>query len=411
MLALSVCLSVVAFGTPASPSIAAQPGGAPDGLAALVAALLGPTPLIDDLATLTDRIGGRPTGSPANLRAVDWAVSRFRQAGAQASRDPFTMPALWLERSATATIAGDGVEFMPRVAAMPFSAGTPPSGTTAALVDGGFGADDDFKRLGVRARGAFVLVDTHELTDVDGLFREYAEATLIEARAETAGAAGVAYVGSRPADLLYRHNVSKGVANTRPMIVIERDGGKRALRLLRSGLSLTLTERLDIQTGPAYESYNVIGEIRGATRPDEIVLMGAHLDSWDLGTGALDNGANSVLMIDVVRQMMRLGLRPARTIRFVLWNGEEQGLNGSLGYTRSHLAEMDRHVVAGAVDIGCGRITGFFTNGRAELVTAVDRHLAPLSGLGPFTQINVPIVGTDNFDFLLHLVPNLFGNK
>jgi Zn-dependent M28 family amino/carboxypeptidase len=195
------------------------------------------------------------------------------------------------------------------------------------------------------------------------------------------------------------------------MIVIERDGGKRALRLLRSGLSLTLTERLDIQTGPAYESYNVIGEIRGATRPDEIVLMGAHLDSWDLGTGALDNGANSVLMIDVVRQMMRLGLRPARTIRFVLWNGEEQGLNGSLGYTRSHLAEMDRHVVAGAVDIGCGRITGFFTNGRAELVTAVDRHLAPLSGLGPFTQINVPIVGTDNFDFLLQGVPNLVANQ
>jgi hypothetical protein len=410
--ALLVSVSVATLGGAPTPrSRAAQSGDARDGLAALVAALLGPTPLVDDLATLTDRIGGRPTGSPANLRAVDWALSRLREAGAQASRDVFTMPALWLERSASATIAGDGVEFAPRIAAMPFSAATSASGMAAALVDGGFGAEEDFKRLGERAREAFLLVDTHELMDVEGLFREYAEAALIEARAEAAGVAGVVYVGSRPDNLLYRHNVSKGAANTRPMIVIERDAGKRALRLLRAGLALTLTERLDVQSGPAYESYNVIGEIRGAIRPEEIVVMGAHLDSWDLGTGALDNGANTVLMIDVARQIVRLGLRPARTIRFVLWNGEEQGLNGSLGYTRSHVAEMDRHVVAGSVDIGCGRITGFFTNGRAELVTAVDRYLAPLSGLGPFAQINAPIVGTDNFDFLLQGVPNLVANQ
>jgi Zn-dependent M28 family amino/carboxypeptidase len=116
------------------------------------------------------------------------------------------------------------------------------------------------------------------------------------------------------------------------------------------------------------------------------------------------------MMIDIARQMVRLGLRPSRTVRFALWNGEEQGLNGSLGYTRSHLGEMDGHVVAGSVDIGCGRITGFFTNGRAELAAAVDRHLAPIAGLGPFTQIDIPIVGTDNFDFMLQGVPNLVAN-
>ena len=154
----------------------------------------------------------------------------------------------------------------------------------------------------------------------------------------------------------------------------------------------------------------MIGEIKGA-RSDEIVVMGAHLDSWDLGGGALDNGANVALMIDVARQMVRVGYKPARTIRFALWNGEEQGLNGSFGYTRAHEAELDRHVMAGSVDIGCGRITGFFTNGRAELVEAVDRHLVPLAGLGPFTQVNAPIVGTDNFDFMLQGVPNLVANQ
>jgi hypothetical protein len=410
-LTVGVCLSIAALTSAFLPPLVAQSPGSRAGLPVLVSALLGPTPLLDDLAALADGIGGRPTGSPSNLRAVEWAVARFSEAGVQATRDGFTMPALWLERSAAATITGDGIEFSPRVAAMPFSTATPPSGITASLVEVGLGSADEFKKLGERAKGAFLLVDTHELTDVEGLFREYAEATEIEARAEAAGSAGVVYVGSRPANLLYRHNASKGVTNTRPMIVMERDAGKRALRLLRSGRTLTLTERLDIQSGAAYESYNVIGEIRGSSRPDEIVLMGAHLDSWDLGTGALDNGANSALMIDVARQIVRLGLRPARTIRFVLWNGEEQGLNGSHGYTRSHLAELDRHVVAGSVDIGCGRITGFFTNGRAELVPAVDRYLQPVAGLGPFTQINVPIVGTDNFDFLLQGVPNLVANQ
>ena len=381
-----------------------------DDLARLVAALLGPTPLLGDLAALSDQIGGRPTGSPANLRAVDWAAARFRDAGVDARRDPFTMPGLWLERSATARVFGSGVDFAPRVAAMPFSSGTPPGGATAPLLDAGFGTEEDFKRLGASARGGFLLVDTHELTDVEGLFREYAQAATIEARAGGAGAAGVVYVGSRPNSLLYRHNASLGLTNTKPMIVMERDAGKRALRLLRAGTALSLTERLDIESGPSYESFNVIGEIKGA-RSDEIVVMGAHLDSWDLGGGALDNGANVALMIDVARQMVRVGYKPARTIRFALWNGEEQGLNGSFGYTRAHEAELDRHVMAGSVDIGCGRITGFFTNGRAELVESVDRHLVPLAGLGPFTQVNAPIVGTDNFDFMLQGVPNLVANQ
>jgi Zn-dependent M28 family amino/carboxypeptidase len=138
------------------------------------------------------------------------------------------------------------------------------------------------------------------------------------------------------------------------------------------------------------------------------VILGAHLDSWDLGTGALDNGCNVAMLMDVARQIQRLGLRPRRTIRIALWNGEEQGLNGSWAYARDHAAELDRHVMAGSIDLGSGRITGFFTNGRgAEITPTLDAALKVVADLGPYAHVDEPVVGTDNFDFMLEGVANL----
>jgi len=382
-----------------------------DDASRLITALLGETPMVSDLQTLTDRIGGRPTGSAANQRAFEWALERFRVAGVQARKEPFQMPGLWLERSARATVKGGGVTFDARVAALPFSTGTRGSGVTAPLMDAGRGAEADFAALGGRARGAFALIETEELLDLDGLFAEYVEAGHIERRAIAAGAAGVVYMSSRPGNTLARHNAALGWANRHPMMMMERDAAARAFRLLRAGTPLTLTAVLDIRSGPAYTTHNVIGEIRGSTRPDEVVVIGAHLDSWDLGTGALDNGANCAMVIDIARQIVRLGLQPVRTIRFALWNGEEQNLNGSYGYTLRHAAELDRHVMASSYDIGTGRITGFFTGGRADMTPVLERALAPVEGLGPFTHVNAPIVGTDNYDFMMQGVPNLVANQ
>ena len=376
----------------------------------LVASMLGPTPLAQDLETLSDRIGGRPTGSEANRRAVAWSESRLKDAGVDVRRERFAVNGPWLERSARARVAGEGVSFNPRVAAMPYSIGTGPGGFTAPIRSAGRGAVADFSALGASARGAILLVTQDELQDIDGLFREYNETAAIEQRARAAGVAGVAYMGSRASGLLYRHNVAIGPKNTLPMVVMERDAARRIDRLLHDGAALTLTLDIDVDTTPA-EADNVIAELKGSSRPEEIVLMGAHLDSWDLGAGTLDNGANSVLMVDLARQIARLGVKPARTIRLVLWNGEELGMQGSFAYVRAHQAELDRHVVAGAVDVGCGRINGFYTGGRPDLVTAVGRALEPLAGLGPFTQADVPLVGTDNFDFMLEGVPNLVANQ
>jgi Zn-dependent M28 family amino/carboxypeptidase len=273
-------------------------------------------------------------------------------------------------------VEGEGVRFEPRVAAMPFSAATPEGGLVAPLVDAGEGSPEDFAHLGEGARGAFALIATPMLKDIPGLFTEYVAASGIEERAFEAGVAGVVYTGSRPGNQLYRHNASYGIHNTHPLVVMERDAATRARRLLLAGHELVLKLDLELRAGGPYTSRNVIGEIVGTEHPDEFVVIGAHLDSWGLGTGALDNGANVALVIDVARQMRRLGLKPRRTIRFALWNGEEQGLFGSWAYVRDHADELDGHVMASSYDTGTGRIRGFLTNGRLkEIETVLEAHM------------------------------------
>jgi Zn-dependent M28 family amino/carboxypeptidase len=189
-----------------------------------------------------------------------------------------------------------------------------------------------------------------------------------------------------------------------------RENAQRCLRSLREGRTLSLEIRIDVQVGTEFQSANVIAEIPGSSKADEVIVIGSHLDSWALGTGANDNGCNVSLMIDIARQMKKLGIVPQRTIRFALWNGEEIGFFGSHAYTKEYTASLDKHVMALSVDIGSGGIIGFFTNGRAELVPLLDELLKPVEAFGPYNNINVPVVGTDNFDFMLEGIPNLIGN-
>ena len=391
---------------------AVSPARAADDAARLVAAMLGETPLIDDLHQLTDEIGGRATGSEANERSVAWGVAKFGEAGVDARAEPFEMPALWLETSAAAVIEGEGVRFAPRIAAMPYSADTPEGGTSASLVDAGNGTAEEFARLGEAAAGAFALISTPILEDIPGLFTEYIEASSIEERAFAAGVAGVVYMGSRPGNQLYRHNASYGPDNQHPMVVMSRDAASRALRLMAAGTQLTLTLDLELETGGAYTSHNVIGEIRGSELPDEFVVIGAHLDSWDIGTGAIDNGCHVALVIDIARQIKRLGLEPKRTIRFALWNGEEQGLYGSWAYNQMHAEELDGHVMASSFDTGSGRVRGFVANGRlAEMSEVLDASLVPVAGLGPFEYSDAAYYGTDHFDFVLEGVAGIMADQ
>ena len=173
---------------------------------------------------------------------------------------------------------------------------------------------------------------------------------------------------------------------------------------------LSISVSINAEKGESFITHNVIAEIPGTDLSDEIIVIGAHIDSWALGTGANDNGCNVSLMIDIARQMKQSGIRPRRTIRFALWNGEEQGFYGSLAYTKEYEESLDQHRMALSVDIGSGKIIGFFMNGNPAFQSLLDELLEPVAAFGPYLQITNAVVGTDNLDFMLQGVPNLVAN-
>jgi Zn-dependent M28 family amino/carboxypeptidase len=163
--------------------------------------------------------------------------------------------------------------------------------------------------------------------------------------------------------------------------------------------------------GGPVDQFNVVGEIRGYEKPDEIVVLGAHLDSWELGTGALDNGCNAAMVIEAARAIKASGLLPRRTIRFILFSGEEQGLLGSRAYVQAHRAEMDKYRAAVIYDDGIGRVTGYSLGGRRDIEPAVREILRPFAGWGVDDHTFDADTGTDHFDFLLEGVPTLEANQ
>ena len=382
----------------------------PDDAQRLAGRAVGPTPLLADTRELCDTIGGRPVGSPANARAVTWAAAKFKAAGADAVRtEPFPVPYLWLPGTAELSIVSPGSGSL-RVVACP-SAPSTAGALTAKVVDAGEGADEDFARLGAKAKGAIALVRSKEMKSVDDLFGEYMRNGVIFAAAKKAGAAAVLLQSTRPRGLLYRHPVGLGrELAALPAAMVSREHAARLLRLAEQG---DVTVRLAIAntTGPAYEAQNVVAEIKGSEKPDEVVLLGAHLDSWDLGTGANDNGVNVALLVDVLRGIKELGLRPKRTIRAVAFNAEELGMWGSAEYVRQHAKELGNVAAVVVYDVGSGRTTGFYLNGREELRKPADAALAAVSGLTSAPHTLEGVDGTDNFDFLLSGVPNLVANQ
>jgi Zn-dependent M28 family amino/carboxypeptidase len=141
------------------------------------------------------------------------------------------------------------------------------------------------------------------------------------------------------------------------------------------------------------------------------VLLGAHLDSWELGTGALDNGCNAALVVEAARDIQRTGIRPRRSIRFALFTGEEQGLLGSWAYVRAHRAELDRARAAIVFDMGIGKVSGFMLDGRKDIEAGVVEAMKPIESWDANHHVLDAPLGTDNFDFLLEGVPNLIANQ
>lgn len=374
----------------------------------MIQSALGASPLEENLRILTDTIGGRVTGSPAAHRAANWAAEKFRAAGVDDLHvEKFMIPVGWSE-GATHLQVLSPEPFVVHLVSIGWSPATPPGGVTANLVDVGAGDDAGFARAGGAVRGAIALVHTEILTTWDDLSNEYTVHPAILGRAIKAGTVAVFWMSTRPNLLLYRHNLSiNGEVERLPQAILAREDAERFARLLGSGRHVRVHLDMPNHVSGPVESENVVAEIRGREKPDEFVLLGAHLDSWDLGTGALDDGCNDAMLIDAARVIHSSGTIPRRSIRFVLFTGEEQGMLGSAAYARAHRDEMDRMLAAVIFDDGNGPITGFELAGRKDVATAVREALQPAASLG-VKEFTLDGAGdTDNFDFMLQGVPTL----
>jgi hypothetical protein len=378
----------------------------------MVQTAMGPSPLQENLRYLTDTIGGRVTGSPAADRAIGWAVQAFRVAGVdEVHTEKFTIPVDWSE-GATRIEVLSPESFPVRLVSIGWSPPTPEGGITAPVVDVGFGDAVDFTKAGAAVNGAIALVHSNFLVTWEQLDDEYDVAPAIIERALKSGAKAVLWMSSRPNLLLYRHTVTvDGQLERIPQAVVAREDAERIARFLAAGQPVKVHLEMPNKVGGATVSENVVAEVRGREKPDEFVILGAHLDSWDLGTGALDNGCNAALVIDAARTIHASGTIPRRSIRFILFTGEEQGLLGSAAYAHAHRAELDRMIAAVVFDSGMGRITGYSLGGRKDIAPAVREALEPVASLGAKDFTFDVSMDTDNFDFLLEGVPTLVANQ
>jgi Iap family predicted aminopeptidase len=378
----------------------------------VIAEALKPSPLEANLRRLTDEIGGRVPGTPAFQRAVDWGVAAFKEAGADSVHtEEFTIPQSWTEGATEMTASlYSGTSFPVHAVSVAWAPALA-AAKHVPIVDVGEGSGSAFAKVGDVA-GRIVLVHTKVLGNWDDLFAEYERAPAIIALAVKGKAKAIAFLATREHDILYRHtNSFSGEIDALPQLVVAREDGERIARLLASANPVWATLSIPNRIGPAIKTWNVVAEIRGSEKPDEFVVLGAHLDSWELGTGALDNGCNAALVIDALRAIKASGVRPRRSIRFILFSGEEQGLIGSRAYATTHRSELGKAAGVVVFDAGTGRTTAFSTGGRKDIVPAVESMLAPLEQFGANKAIATAEAGTDQFDFMLEGVPTFVADQ
>ncbi len=374
--------------------------------------VMGSSPMEENLRRLTDEIGGRVTGSLEMAKAVEWGVAAFRAAGVDVHTEKYTLPVTWSEGDTRLELIGP-VRFPVRLKAEGWSPATPAGGVGASVVDVGYGNDDDFAKAGTSIRGAILLVHSDIGSTWADLFNEYLRPPTIIGHAVKEGAGAILWMGARERLLLYRHtNSLAGEIDKIPQVVVAREDAMRLARTI-AAYPGKVSVRLGMpnKIGGPIEQQNVVGEIRGYEKPDEIVILGAHLDSWELGTGALDNGCNAALVIEAARAIKATGLLPRRTIRFALFSGEEQGTIGSFEYVKGHRAELDKIRAMITYDSGIGRVTGYSLGGRRDIEAGVREALKPLESWGANNHTYDASFGTDNFDFMLEGVPTLVANQ
>jgi carboxypeptidase Q len=361
----------------------------------------------DYLQNLTDRFGGRLSGSTAYQRAADWAAAEFRAMGLRDVRlEPFALDATWTRGASRGGRFVSPVERPLHVESLGWSPSTPAGGVRGEVVTVGDVSEKNLRAMKDRIKDRVVLLDTKSLF-AEGIA---AFVKLIGAQQsfKDAGAAAVLFPDREANNAFNAFNLNWGAKlSPLPIAGIGMEDADLLSRLLEKG-PVTVEFAYDNRTGGATQTANVVAEIRGRERPDEWIIIGAHLDSWDFGTGAQDNGSGVAMVLEAARAIASLGQPPRRSIRFALWGGEEQGLIGSHAYVDAHDKELKNCVAVLNTDNGAGHPKGWKVEGREDLSKAMQpiskSLLEDLSGGGLSPEASFD---TDHGFFMLKGVPAL----
>jgi carboxypeptidase Q len=328
----------------------------------LIDAALGDTAGYTRLALLTDRFGHRLSGSESLERAISWILEQMRADGLANVRGEPVMVPHWVRGQESATLVSPR-SLQLHMLGLGMSVGTPPGGITAPVL--AVSSFDELHRRAAEAKGKIVLFD-HPFPPNVPPMQGYDDAVTYRGRApsEAARAGAVATLIRSVASFSIQspHTGSTRYDSTLtriPAAALSIEDAELLHRMQDRGERVLVTLKMEARALPDAPSRNVVAELRGSEKPDEVVVLGGHIDSWDVGQGAMDDGGCSVAAWQAVRLMKQLGLRPKRTVRVVLWTNEENGGRGGRGYRDAHAAELAKHVVAMECDNGVFRPEGF----------------------------------------------------
>ena len=376
------------------------------------------------IESLTTEVGQRLAGTEAEARARDWGVAKFKALGFKNVRiEPFQVDH-WERHSEHAEITSPFPQKL-MITALGGSIATDSDGIVGQVVR--FENLQALKDAPMRGlKGKIVFVDEYMTRTQDGSGYGVAvkkrSGAAVEAGKRGAAAALIRSVGTdhhrfpHTGQMTYDQNVVKV-----PIAALSAPDADQLYRALGRG-DVEVKLQIDVQSYGKSQSGNVIAEIPGVT--DEIVIIGAHLDSWDLGTGAVDDGAGIGITVGAAKLILDMNQKPQRTIRVVMFGAEEVGLVGAIAYAKKHAHELDRHVVGAESDFGAGQIWRLetrFADSKLHKAEALHNVLSPLgialgsnnaSGgpdMGPLRMLGMPVVtlkqnGWDYFD--LHHTPN-----
>ena len=346
------------------------------------------------LAYLCNNIGPRLSGSPQAEGAVNYVAAELRKLGLEVKLEKVSVPH-WVRGQETAELtAFEGMTPNTTqkivLTALGGSVATPPEGITAEVVV--VNNFDELQALGrERVAGKIVLFNAkfnQQLADNGFPGQAYGEAVAYRGGGASAaarlGAVAALNRSAGGADYRLPHTGALRYADDAPKVpaaAVASEDAELLAHLAKEGpvkMHLVLTP----QTLPDAPSFNVVADLMGSEQPDQIVIVSGHLDSWDLGRGAIDDGAGVAMAMQTAQLFKQLGLRPKRTIRVIAWMNEENGLAGGRGYFEAHKTEMANHFAAIEADLGAGHPLGFSASGKPEVLTLLQPLAAILQSQG-----------------------------